>query len=67
MVLCQLIQRFGLPLPTDVYYINKLPVVMRVWEIVTVAALALALCCLATIYPAVKASRMRPVEGLRYE
>jgi lipoprotein-releasing system permease protein len=65
--LCMLLQRFSLPLPTDVYYISKLPVVMRPGEIVTVAALALALCCLATIYPAVKASRMRPVEGLRYE
>jgi lipoprotein-releasing system permease protein len=64
---CLVIQRYGLPLPTDVYYISKLPVVMRVGEIATVAALALALCCLATIYPAVKASRMRPVEGLRYE
>ena len=40
---------------------------MRVGEIVTVAALALVLCCLATLYPAVLASRMRPVEGLRYE
>ena len=26
-----------------------------------------ALCCLATIYPALLASRMRPVDGLRYE
>jgi lipoprotein-releasing system permease protein len=64
---CQLIERFGLPLPTDVYYISKLPVVMRAGEIVTVAALALLLCCLATLYPALMASRMRPVEGLRYE
>jgi lipoprotein-releasing system permease protein len=64
---CLSIDRFGLPLPTDVYYISKLPVVMRVWEILTVAALALVLCCLATLYPAVLASRMRPVEGLRYE
>jgi lipoprotein-releasing system permease protein len=64
---CALIEKFGLPLPTDVYYISKLPVVMRAGEIVTVAALALVLCCLATLYPAVMASRMRPVEGLRYE
>jgi lipoprotein-releasing system permease protein len=65
--LCLMIDRFGLPLPTDVYYISKLPVVMRAGEIATVAALALLLCCLATLYPAVMASRMRPVEGLRYE
>jgi lipoprotein-releasing system permease protein len=64
---CLSIDRFGLPLPTDVYYISKLPVVMRVGEIGTVAALALLLCGLATLYPAVMASRMRPVEGLRYE
>jgi lipoprotein-releasing system permease protein len=64
---CLVIDRFGLPLPTDVYYISKLPVVMRAWEIVTVAALALVLCCLATLYPAVIASQLRPVEGLRYE
>jgi lipoprotein-releasing system permease protein len=64
---CVLIERYGLPLPTDVYYISNLPVVMRPEEIGTVAALALALCCLATLYPAVVASRMRPVEGLRYE
>jgi lipoprotein-releasing system permease protein len=64
---CQLIRNYGLPLPTDVYYISQLPVVMRAGEILTVAALALLLCCLATIYPAVLASRMRPVDGLRYE
>jgi lipoprotein-releasing system permease protein len=64
---CQLIEKFGLPLPTDVYYISRLPVVMRLGEILTVAGLALLLCCLATIYPAILASRLKPVEGLRYE
>jgi lipoprotein-releasing system permease protein len=67
VVACQLIERFGLPLPTDVYYISQLPVVMRAEEILTVAGLALLLCCLATIYPAILASRLRPVDGLRYE
>jgi lipoprotein-releasing system permease protein len=64
---CLLIGRFGLPLDPDVYYIQKLPVVMRVSEITSVAGAALALCCLATLYPAFLASRMRPVDGLRYE
>jgi lipoprotein-releasing system permease protein len=64
---CKLIMRYGLPLPTDVYYISRLPVVMRSGEILTVAGLALALCCAATVYPAALAARMRPVDGLRYE
>ena len=64
---CLLLSRFGLPLDPDVYYIEKLPVVMRVTEIASVSLAALGLCCLATVYPAFAASRLRPVEGLRYE
>jgi lipoprotein-releasing system permease protein len=64
---CLLISRFGLPLDPDVYYIQKLPVVMRGGEIASVALAALGLCCLATLYPAYLASRLRPVAGLRYE
>jgi lipoprotein-releasing system permease protein len=59
--------RYGLPLDPDVYYIQKLPVVMRGGEIAALGLAALALSCLATVYPALIASRMRPVDGLRYE
>jgi lipoprotein-releasing system permease protein len=65
--LCVLIKRYGLPLPSDIYYINQLPVVMRGSEIAIVAVSALVLCFLATVYPARLASRMRPADGLRYE
>jgi lipoprotein-releasing system permease protein len=64
---CLLIERYGLPLPTDIYYITRLPVVMRTGEIAIVAASALGLCFLATVYPAYLAARMRPADGLRYE
>jgi lipoprotein-releasing system permease protein len=64
---CLLLSHYGLPLDPDVYYIQKLPVVMRAGEIAAVNLAALGLCCLATIYPAMLASRMRPVDGLRYE
>jgi lipoprotein-releasing system permease protein len=40
---------------------------MRLGEIASVSLAALGLCCLATLYPAYLASRMQPVEGLRYE
>jgi lipoprotein-releasing system permease protein len=64
---CLLLSHYGLPLNPDVYYIQKLPVVMRVGEIALISFAAVALCCLATVYPAYLASSMRPVEGLRYE
>ncbi len=64
---CLGLRTYGLPLPAEVYYIEKMPVVMRATEIAAVGLAALALCCLATLYPALLASRMRPVDGLRYE
>jgi len=64
---CVLMERVGLPLPSDIYYIEKLPIVMRWPEITTIGVLALSLSCAAAVYPAMLASRLKPVEGLRYE
>jgi lipoprotein-releasing system permease protein len=64
---CLLIDKVGIPLDPEVYYISNLPVRMDPVEFALVALLALALSYLATIYPASKASRLEPVEGLRSE
>jgi lipoprotein-releasing system permease protein len=64
---CQLLSKRGLPLDPDIYYIQKLPVVMRGTEITMICLAAVGLCCLATLYPAWLASRTRPVDGLRYD
>jgi lipoprotein-releasing system permease protein len=64
---CLLIDKVGIPLDPEVYYIANLPVRMNPVEFALVALLALALSYLATIYPASKASRLEPVEGLRSE
>jgi len=64
---CLALARYGLPLPVEVYYIQQMPIVMRVSEIAAVGLAAFALCGLATLYPALLASRIRPVDGLRYE
>jgi lipoprotein-releasing system permease protein len=64
---CQLLSKRGLPLDPDIYYIQKLPVVMRGTEITLICLAAIGLCCLATLYPAWLASRTRPVDGLRYD
>ncbi|HSQ67526.1 MAG TPA: ABC transporter permease, partial [Polyangiaceae bacterium] len=64
---CAGLSWFGLRLPPDVYYIDKLPVHVSGWDFLAVAVSAMLICTLATIYPAYAASKLRPVDGLRYE
>jgi lipoprotein-releasing system permease protein len=64
---CLLIDRVGIPLDPEVYYISNLPVLIEPAQFALVTLAALALSYLATIYPATKAARLRPVDGLRAE
>ena len=65
--LCAGLSWFGLRLDPDVYYIDRLPISVNGWDFFTVAVSALTICTLATLYPARAASKLRPVDGLRYE
>lgn len=64
---CLLVGDVGIPLDPEVYYIDNLPVRIDPSQWVMVALMSLALAFLATIYPATKAARLRPVDGLRSE
>jgi lipoprotein-releasing system permease protein len=64
---CAGLGAFGLRLPPEVYYIDRLPVHVSGWDFLAVATSAMVICTLATIYPAYMASKLRPVDGLRYE
>ncbi|MEK6608010.1 MAG: ABC transporter permease [Myxococcota bacterium] len=64
---CALVERYGYPLDPKVYLIGRLPVDPDPVELALTAGLALAICLLATVYPARRAVELRPVEGLRYE
>ena len=64
---CLLIDKVGIPLNPEIYYINNLPVVMDGSQFTLVALAALLLSYLATLYPATKAARLHPVDGLRSE
>ncbi len=54
-------------LSSSVYYIDFLPSYLEWSDVFIIAAIALLLSFLATIYPALKAAKINPAEALRYE
>jgi len=54
-------------LPEDVYYMDHLPIDLNVLDLSLIGLVAMALCFLATIYPARQAAGLNPANILRYE
>ena len=51
----------------NIYYLTRLPAEIDVRETTGIVLMALALSVLATLYPSWRASKLDPVEALRYE
>jgi len=64
---CKSLAAYGFPLDPKVYFISKLPVNVRPQEFLVTGAVAIIICLLATIFPALYAARLRPSDGLRAE
>jgi len=54
-------------LDSSVYIVNALPVELRYSDFIFIPLAALILCFLASIYPAFRASKVDPVESIRWE
>jgi lipoprotein-releasing system permease protein len=67
-ILCFLLGKYKfIDLPSDVYFLTKLPVEMQLPDFLLVAFSAIVLSLLAALYPATKASKLDPVEAIRNE
>ena len=51
----------------ELYFLSQLPAEMNFGETMSVIAMALVLSFIATIFPAWRASKIDPVQALRYE
>src|SRR3989338_972972 len=66
--LCHLLKTYQfIKLPRDIYYIDRLPVNLRIVDSLAVVIVAITISLVSTLYPAWKAARMEPVDALRYE
>jgi lipoprotein-releasing system permease protein len=68
LLLCELLKRYDIhELAGDIYYFTtKLPVKLELFNVVAIVAAALLICFLATLYPSRQASKLDPVEAIRY-
>jgi lipoprotein-releasing system permease protein len=66
--ICELLAKYKfIDLDPSVYYIHTLPVQVEAGDVWVVSLAAVLISFLATIYPSWYASRMNPVEVIRYE
>lgn len=65
LVVCKGLLAYGFPLDPKVYFISKLPVLVRPQEFVVTGAIAIAICLVATIVPSWYAASLRPADGFR--
>ncbi len=64
---CILLKHYKfIKLPGDIYYFTTLPVKLEALDVFVIVSAAMIICYLATLYPARQASKLNPVEAIRY-
>ena len=54
-------------IPAEVYFVEKLPISIHAGDVGMIVGVSFLIALLATIYPALQASRLQPVRAIRHE
>jgi lipoprotein-releasing system permease protein len=65
LLVCKGLLVYGFPLDPKVYFISRLPVEVSYIDFITTSVIAMVICLLATIVPALYAAGIRPADGVR--
>lgn len=67
LILCFIIKNTNIvQLPADIYYLTKVPVSLQFFDVLFVVAGSYLVCFISALYPAYKASKINPVDAVRY-
>lgn len=64
---CLALRHYGFPLDEQVFQMSTLPVHIELNNFIATGVAAFLICFFATVYPARRAARVEPSEGLRYD
>jgi lipoprotein-releasing system permease protein len=68
VVLCWILDRYEvITIPPDVYFVDRLPVSLHLVDVALITVASIVVAFAATIYPALQASHLEPVEAIRHE
>lgn len=67
VVACWVLDRYEvIRIPAEVYFVDRLPVSVRLSDVAVIVAASLVISFLATLYPALRAARLQPVDAIRH-
>ena len=53
--------------PEEIYFLSKMPSEINIYSIVIIAFCSILITSIVSIFPAIKASKLKPVQALKYE
>ncbi len=66
LVVGTMLQHVTIPLPSDIYYVNRVPVDFQLTDFVLIGLLACAVASFAGFFPARKAAAIEPYQAIRH-